>query len=260
MQPNTEKLPVLLKSLKLSQTGKLWKDKEIEAKEKGWSHSSYLTALCEEEVADRYHKRVQRYIRESHLPPAKTISSFNFLTAETINKLQIEDFASHTDWINQSKNLLFFGASGVGKTHLAAAIGYSLIEKDVRVKFVTAMEIVQVLQKAKQDLGLIDALSKLDKFQLLIIDDIGYVKKSERETQVLFELIAHRYESGSLIITANQPFSEWDSIFSDSMMTVAAIDRIVHHATIIQCNDESFRKRCASENNLWQPEKQITTA
>ena len=105
------------------------------------------------------------------------------------------------------------------------------------------------LQKAKQDLELIDALSKLDKFQLLIIDDIGYVKKSERETQVLFELIAHRYESGSLIITANQPFSEWDSIFSDSMMTVAAIDRIVHHATIIQCNDESFRKKCAFENN-----------
>jgi DNA replication protein DnaC len=260
MQPNTDKLPVLLKSLKLSQTGKLWKDKGVEAKEKGWSHSSYLTILCEEEVADRYHKRVQRYIRESHLPPSKTLSSFNFLAAETINKLQIEDFATDTDWINQSKNLLFFGASGVGKTHLAAAIGYSLIEKDVRVKFVTAMEIVQTLQKAKQDLVLIDALSKLDKFQLLIIDDIGYVKKSDRETQVLFELIAHRYESGSLIITANQPFSEWDSIFSDRLMTVAAIDRIVHHATIIQCNDESFRKKCASENHLHQFDKQTTTA
>lgn len=187
MQPNCEKLPVLLKSLKLSQTAKLWKDKEIEAVDKGWSHSAYLTALCEEEASDRYHKRVRRYIREAHLPPAKTISSFDFLAAKTINKSQIEAFASQADWINQSKNLLFFGASGVGKTHLAAAIGYALIEKDVRVKFVTAMEIVQSLQKAKQDLGLIDALSKLDKFGLLIIDDIGYVKKNERETQVLFE-------------------------------------------------------------------------
>ena len=260
MQPNTEKLPILLKLLKLSQTAKLWKDKESEAVDKGWSYSLYLKALCEEEAADRYHKRTQRYIRESHLPPAKTLSSFNFLAAETIKKSQIEDFSSQTDWINQSKNLLFFGASGVGKTHLAAAIGYSLIEKDVRVKFVTAMEIVQSLQKAQKELGLIEALSKLDKFRLLIIDDIGYVKKSEQETQVLFELIAHRYESGSLIITANQPFSERDSIFSDSMMTVAAIDRVAHHATIIQCNDESFRKKCASENNDQQKIKRKTTA
>ena len=248
MLPNTEKLPVLLKLLKLSQTAKLWKDKEQEAKDKGWSYSQYLTVLCEEESADRYCKRVQRYIREARLPPAKTLSSFDFESAKTINKMQIEDLASSTDWIKQSKNLLFFGASGVGKTHLAAAIGYSLIEKDVRVKFVTALEIVQTLQKAKQELGIIEALSKLDKFGLLIIDDIGYVKKNERETQVLFELIAHRYESGSMIITANQPFDQWDSIFSDSMMTVAAIDRIVHHGTIIQCNEESFRKKCAALN------------
>jgi DNA replication protein DnaC len=96
MQPNSEKLPVLLKLLKLSQAAKLWSEKEREAAEKGWSHSAYLTALCEEEAADRYHKRVQRYIRESHLPPAKTLSSFDFLAAKTINKLQIEDFASQT--------------------------------------------------------------------------------------------------------------------------------------------------------------------
>ena len=249
MHPNSEKLPILLKSLKLTQMTSLWKDKAAEALDKGWSYSSYLTALCEEEVGDRYNKRVQRYIREARLPPGKTLSNFDFMSSKTINKIQIDSFATQTDWVKQNQNLLLFGASGVGKTHLASAIAYSLIEKDVRVKFFTAIEIVQLLQKAKQNLCLIDELSKLDKFGVIIIDDIGYVKKNERETQVLFELIAHRYESGSMIITANQPFDQWESIFSDAMMTVAAIDRIVHHATIIQCNDESFRKKCAFEKN-----------
>ena len=120
-----------------------------------------------------------------------------------------------------------------------------MIALEKRVKFFSAITLVQQLQAAKQQLQLPSTLIKLDRFDLLIIDDIGYVKKSDDETSVLFELIAHRYERRSLMITANHPFSEWDSIFSDSMMTVAAVDRLVHHALIIEINAESFRKQAA---------------
>ena len=183
-----------------------------------------------------------RYIREAKLPPAKTLSSFDFSNTK-INEQQITNLANNDDWIKNNENLLLFGPSGVGKTHLAAAITYGLIEKGIRAKFSSTLSMVQNLQKAKKDLTLIDELSKLDKYSILILDDIGYIKKTETENSLLFELIAHRYESGSIIITANQPFSEWDNIFQDNMMTVAAIDRLIHHSTIIQCNEESFRRK-----------------
>lgn len=153
--------------------------------------------------------------------------------------------AQDVRWLDAAENLLVFGPSGVGKTHLAAAIGYAMVEFGKRVKFWSASALVQHLQVAKLQLQLPLALTKLDRFDLLIVDDLGYVKKSEAETSVLFELIAHRYERKSLLITANQPFSQWDSIFSDSMMTVAAVDRLVHHALIVEIHAQSFRKQSA---------------
>jgi DNA replication protein DnaC len=142
-----------------------------------------------------------------------------------------------------------FGASGLGKTHLAAALGYALIEQSKRVKFMSGTALVQQLQRARAELKLQDELKKLDKFELLIVDDIGYVKKNDSESQVLFELIAHRYERNSLLITTNQAFSEWDSIFGDNMMTVAAIDRLVHHSKIYPLKGESYRKKHAMQSN-----------
>lgn len=153
--------------------------------------------------------------------------------------------AQDTTWLERAENLLIFGPSGVGKTHLGISMGRAMICLGKRVKFFSAITLVQQLQDAKQQLQLPSTLIKLDRFDLLIIDDIGYVKKSDDETSVLFELIAHRYERRSLLITANQPFSEWNSIFSDSMMTVAAVDRLVHHALIIEIKAESFRKLSA---------------
>jgi DNA replication protein DnaC len=147
--------------------------------------------------------------------------------------------------VKRGANLLLFGASGVGKTHLASSLGYSLIEAGIRVKFYSASALVQVLQEAKKALKLQDALNKLDKYEALIVDDIGYVKKTEQETSVLFELIAHRYERHSLIITSNQSFEDWDALFTDTTMTVAAIDRLVHHAHIIQLLGDSYRRKAA---------------
>ena len=125
-----------------------------------------------------------------------------------------------------------------------------MIAQSHRVKFISSTALVQQLQKAKEALELESTLKKLDKYELLILDDIGYVKKNDNESQVLFELIAYRYERNSLLITTNQPFSEWDSIFGDNMMTVATIDRLVHHADIYKIEGESYRKKHAEKLNL----------
>lgn len=164
--------------------------------------------------------------------------------------------AQDKTWLKRGENLLLFGPSGVGKTHLAAAVGRSLVELGARVKFLGATTAVQLLQAAKANLQLPSALLKLDKYDLLILDDISYVKKSEVETSVLFELIAHRYELKSLVITANHPFSAWEEIFTDSTMTVAAVDRLVHHAVILEIQAPSFRQQAALQRSSSTDQKQ----
>lgn len=238
-------LPVLLKELKLASFAKHWEALAQKALDEQWLPQVYLAELCEQEAGQRHQKRLQRYLREAELPPAKQLSQFDFKAMPALPKNRITALVQQKQWVNQAENVLLFGASGVGKTHLACGIGYALLEQGVRVKFTNATRIVQSLQQAKQALSLPDALTRLDKYAVLIVDDIGYVKKSSQETQVLFELIAHRYETGSLIITSNQPFSAWDQIFDDNMMTVAAIDRLVHHATILEIEGESYRKRAS---------------
>ena len=188
-------------------------------------------------------------LKESKLPIGKQFSQYSFSEVTGVNAQQLKHKAKQLDWLKQNHNILIFGASGLGKTHLASALGYALIENGIRVKFTTSTAIVQKPQKTREALTLDDTLIKLDKYELLIPDDIGYVKKSNSESQVLFELIAHRYERGSLIITSNQPFSKWDSIFGDNMMTVAAIDRLVHHSEIFQLQGESYRKKQAMKLN-----------
>ena len=137
------------------------------------------------------------------------------------------------------------GPPGGGKSHLAAAIGLALVENGWRVLFMRTSDLVQRLQIARRELALESALAKLDKYHLLILDDIVYVSKDQAETSVLFELIGTRYERRSMLITANQPFGEWGKVFPDQAMTLAAIDRLVHHSTIFEMNVESYRRRAA---------------
>src|SRR6266481_2636959 len=148
-------------------------------------------------------------------------------------------------WHDGGGNLLIFGASGTGKTHLAAAIGSALVDNGQRVLFTRTTDLVQKLQAARRDLALPAMLAKLDRFDALVLDDLGYLRKDQAETAVLFELIAERYERKSLITTCKQPFGEWNPIFPEPAMTVAAIDRLVHHATILALNTESYRRRTA---------------
>lgn len=240
-------LPLLLKQLNLTSMARHWAELLEQARRHGWDGAQYLSALCERELAERHSRRIARYAKDAQLPPGKTLASFDFSAVADLPAARIEALAGATDWTRQARNILLFGASGVGKTHLAAAIGHALTERGVRVRYVATTALVQQLQLAREQLRLEDALHKLDKYPVLILDDFGYVKKSTQETQVLFELIAHRYERASLIITSNQPFADWDRIFPDPVMTVAAVDRLVHHATIIEVASDSYRRKQALE-------------
>ena len=158
---------------------------------------------------------------------------------------QINALAAGGSWLDKGANILAFGPPGVGKSHLSAALGRALVEKGYRVLYTRTTDLVQRLQAARRDLLLESLMDKLDKYDLLILDDISYVRKDQAETSVLFELISARYERRSLFITANKPFGQWDEIFPDKAMTVAAIDRLVHHAVILEINTESYRRKTA---------------
>ena len=235
-------LPLLLKQLGLPTMFDSWEVEEQNALKNKWTHSEYLSVLSDKEATNRQQKRVERHIREAKLIPGKTLDSFDFDAAKSINAAQIKALAENTSWVKQAENLIIFGPSGVGKTHLACAIGYRHIEQCTRVLFTQATSLVQKLHQARTEYRLSEALAKLARIPLLILDDIGYVKHNEAETSVLFELIAERYETNSLIITSNLAFGEWDKIFPDNMMAVAAIDRLVHHTTIMNIEAQSFRR------------------
>lgn len=239
-------LPILLRKLRLPTMYAHWETFLTKAGQEHWSPDQYLAALCELELTERFSRRIERLTRESRLPVGKTLSNFDFAATSDLVPEKIEGLADHTDWVKRAENLLFFGPSGVGKTHLAAAIGHGLVRHGIRVRYFAATAIMQELQRARQDVRMDIFLNKLDKYSVIIIDDIGYVKKSEFETHAMFELIAHRYETASIVITSNQTFSQWDHIFADPVMTVAAIDRLVHHSVIIEINAESYRKNQAA--------------
>jgi len=234
---------MMLKALRLPAFGQHYQDYQERATEQSWGYDQYLAQLCEQEVARRYQTRIHNWTKEAKLPRGKSFATLAINELPQATQKKVILLRDNTEWALQADNVLLIGPSGVGKSHIAAALGLHLIEQGVRVKWLQATALLQLLQQARQELDLMGVMSKLDKYRVLIIDDIGYVKKTDSETQVLFEFIAHRYESGSLIITSNQPFSHWDQIFPDTLMTVAAIDRIIHHATIVEIDGESYRKK-----------------
>ncbi|MFC5568416.1 IS21-like element helper ATPase IstB [Rubellimicrobium aerolatum] len=181
------------------------------------------------------------------MPPVKSLDSFDFNAVPMLSKAQVMALVAGDSWLETGANLLVFGPPGGGQSHLAAAIGLGLIENGWRVLFARTTDLVQRLQVARRELALEAAIARLDKYHLLILDDLADVTKDQAETSVLFELISARYERRSVLITANQPFGEWNRIFPDPAMTLAAVDRLVHHATILELNVESYRRRAAVE-------------
>ena len=241
----TAKLPMLLSALRLPSFARLWPEFCERADKEGWPAERLLAALCELELSEREQRRIQRHLVAARLTPGKTLDTFDFSVVPSVSKAKVRALAEGDGWLQAGHNLLAFGPPGSGKSHLAAAIGYELVQRGYRVLMATTSDLVQRLQSARRDLALTQEIAKLDKFDLLILDDISYVRKDQVETSALFELIAARYERRSIMVTANQPFSGWEAIFPDKAMTVAAIDRLVHHASIFEMNVESYRRRTA---------------
>lgn len=237
------RLSIMLNELRLPAIKTEWpRFADISDKE-GWPAARLLAGLAEHEMAERDRRRIERHMQEGRLLPGKTLGSFDFSAVPMISKAQVMALTAGDAWLDKGANLLLFGPPGGGKSHLASAIGLALIENGWRALFTRTTDLVQKLQSARRELTLESALNKLDKFDLLILDDIAYVTKDQAETSVLFELIGARYERRSMLITANQPFGEWGKIFQDTAMTLAAVDRLVHHATIFEMNVDSYRRR-----------------
>src|ERR1700739_558550 len=241
------RIELMLGELRLPGIKMIWAALAATADKEGWPAARFLAALGEQEIVERNRRRFERHREEARLPPGKTLDAFDFAAVPMISKAQVHALAAGDAWIEKGANLLCFGPPGAGKSHLAAALGLALVEKGWRVLFPRTTDLVQKLQLARRDLALEAAIAKLDKYHLLILDDLAYLAKDQAETSVLFELIGARYERRSLLITANQPFSEWGKIFPDPAMTLAAIDRLVHHATILEMNVDSYRRKEAIE-------------
>lgn len=241
------RVELLLGELRLPGIRMMWAELAARADKEGWPAARFLAALAEHEVAERSRRRIARHMNEARLPVGKTIDSFHFADVPMVSKAQVMALAAGDGWLDNGANLLMFGPPGGGKSHLAAAVGLALVENGWRVLFMRTTDLVQRLQVARRELALESAIVKLDKYHLLILDDLAYVSKDQAETSVLFELIAARYERRSMLITANQPFGEWGKVFPDQAMTLAAIDRLVHHATIFEMNVESYRRKTAIE-------------
>lgn len=242
---DTARVELLLGELRLPGVKAIWPKLAAQSDKEGWPAARFLAALAEHEAADRARRRIERHMAEARLPAGKTLATFDFESVPMLSKAQVMALASGDVWLNSGANLLLFGPPGGGKSHLSAALGLALVENGWRVSFARTTDLVQRLQVARRELALESAIAKLDRYDLLILDDITYVTKDQAETSVLFELIAARYERRSLLITANQPFGEWGRIFPEQAMTLAAIDRLVHHATILEMNVESYRRKAA---------------
>jgi len=235
------RIELQLTELRLPTMKLMWSKLADEADKEGWPAARFLAALTELEIAERARRRFERNLAESQLPKDKTFSTFNFERVPMISKAQVMALASSDAWVEQGGTVLFFGRHGAGKSHLAAGLGHALLEKGRRVLYIRTRELIQQLQVANRELRLEAAIAKLDKFHLLILDDISYVAKDQAEAGVLFELIAMRYERRSLAITANQAFGEWNNVFPDKAVTLAAIDRLVHHSVIFEMSVKSKR-------------------
>jgi len=253
MSGETDATVLLLRSFHLTAMAGQYEEVMRRAEKEGWSHRQTLRHLCESEAAQRAGRRTVRLLAEAGLPETKTLSSLD----ETLLPLKVRrqlPALIEGGFAERAVNVLAFGLPGRGKTHFLAALGRELILRhSKRVLFRPAFKLVGQLLAAKRDLRLEAELKKLDRYDVLILDDIGYLQQSREEMEVLFTLLAERYERRSILISSNLVFSQWDQIFKDPLTTMAAIDRLVHHSIILEFDGPSQRTRRAPEKAAKSP-------
>jgi DNA replication protein DnaC len=240
-------LELRLRELRLGTVVRHAQEVAIRAEREGWSFTRYLHDLVEMELLERGQRRTQKWLKESGLPTGKTLITLEVSRLPEPVRRQLPTLCEG-HFVERAHNILAFGLPGRGKTHLLCAIGQALIERGYRVLFMPAFKLVQRLLTAKQELRLEKELRRLDGYAVVILDDIGYLQQNRDEMEVLFTFLAERYERKSVLISSNLVFSQWDRIFKDPMTTAAAIDRLVHHATILELTGPSYRTDKAKEN------------
>jgi DNA replication protein DnaC len=244
-----ESLALLLRSVNLPCFAMYYQEVADQAEAEGWNLTQYLRHLLELELEARRLRRIERLLKSSHLPSGKTLATFDVSRLPVKVRRQLPTLCEG-HFLKRSENILAFGLPGRGKTHLVSAIAHELLQRGHSVLFVPAYRLVQGLLAAKRDLALEREMRRLDRFEAVIIDDIGYVQQQQEEMEVLFMFLAERYERKSVFITSNLVFSQWDKIFKDPMTTAAAIDRIVHHCTILELTGPSYRTENALNQKL----------
>jgi DNA replication protein DnaC len=221
------------KALRLPTIAQVAEDALATAQREDWPLETFLQHLLEQEMAGRRERRITRLLKAAHFPPGKTLETFDQKRIPLRIRRQIPQLCEG-EFIEHAENILVFGLPGTGKTHLVAALGCEWVQRSYSVLFISTFKLVGGLLRAKRDYELERELRRLDRFQVVILDDLGYVQQSREEMEVLFTFLAERYERRSVVITSNLVFSEWDQIFKDPLTTAAAIDRVVHHSLIIE--------------------------
>ena len=238
------KLGEMLRDLKLPGVNGIYGEAAARAEKEGWGFERFLHHVLEVEMEQRRQKRMERVLKASRLPVGKTLANLDQERLPLKVRRQLPALLEG-GFVDRGENLLAFGLPGRGKTHLVCALGAELVQQGYTVHFTPAYALVQRLLAAKQTYGLEKELHRLDAFDVLIIDDIAYIQQNRDETEVLFTLLAERYERRSVVITSNLVFSEWGKIFKDPMTTAAAIDRIIHHCVILELVGSSYRAEAA---------------
>jgi len=241
-----KELESCLKNLCLSGMRLYYEELARVAEEQTLRYEEYLLELALRECEIRYNKRIARLLRESKLPLEKNFDTFDLKRLSLKLQHQVKALRDGS-FVDRRENILAFGNPGSGKTHLLCALGLDLVHQNRRVLYTTCSLLVQELLIAKRELEFPKMLKKLSRFDVVIIDDFGYVQQDREEMEVLFTLMNYRYEQGSIMITSNLPFSKWESIFKDPMTTAAAIDRLVHHSIILEMNIPSYRMEAAKQ-------------
>ena len=242
-----DELDAMLRSLNLSHTAKSFADLALRASKANWTHEAFLHEVVRQECEYRSQRRVARLLQQSGLPREKTFRTFQLEPLGPTLRLQLERLRSGA-FLEEAMNVIAVGKPGAGKSHLLAALGHDLVVLGQPVLWIATAALVQQLLAAKRDLRLPQELAKLDRFVCVFLDDIGYVQHDRDEMEVLFTFLAERYERRSVAITTNLVFSEWERIFKHPMTTLAAIDRVVHHAVILDMTAiDSFRAKAAQQ-------------
>jgi len=242
--PQDNSIDLMLKSLRLPSFVKYHREVAHKAETAGWTFGAYLAHLAELELEERRRKRLERNLKRSGLPREKTLATLDASRLPAKVRRQVP-ILCEGGFVDRAENLLAFGLPGRGKSHLLAAVCHELVQRGYTVLFTPAYRLVQRLLAAKRDLALEAELKRLDRFDVVAIDDIGYVQQDRAEMEVLFAFLGERYERRSVLISSNLVFSRWDRIFKDPMTTAAAIDRVVHHATILELTGPSYRTQAA---------------